>query len=519
MRIRLHKRRDIYLDYAPVINFSIPDECDTLRIGKMTGDLTLNLTDEGAGDGDYFKLLVEADGTLRTLTIAGPQGAPASASLTNGGAVVYFVFHKGLGQYISVVAPGSSSGGAAWPLNGVGTLTGDVTIDAAGKNLTLGSAASKIAGFEMNITGDYDIKFGQGNVVFGKNINVNAPANYFECWAFGSDHTILAEAGSGLAWNLIMGELGSTLARAGAGIGDTAILGGSANTVESSGSGTQVYFIGMLAGYNNKVEGLTSYVFGSSVTGIGNYISNGCAWASGSNVRITGMGGFGHGFLTDQDFYGGSPSPKVLIAGIHGINMSANTPAQTAGHGVLADFAAIIGGVNGHIPADSPRSVILGGNLIKARAAAPDQVYVPGLNIMSAMVLDNTLTEVMVRNPVTGQIKSRTIALVAERVLEITNPTGAENRTLLFTPKEITIAQIDDVVVGLTPSVSWNINFAPTRNGVPTLLFNVDRTTNSEAGSSTATFDNPVIPAGSWVWLTTSAMSGTVNSLDIQVSF
>jgi hypothetical protein len=106
MRLRLYKRRAIVLPYGAIINFVIPDECDTLRIEKLTGDLTLNLIDPFGNDGDYLKLLLEADGVApRTVTIAGPQGSPGTAVLAVGVAALYLVFHKGTGQYCSVVAP------------------------------------------------------------------------------------------------------------------------------------------------------------------------------------------------------------------------------------------------------------------------------------------------------------------------------------------------------------------------------------------------------------------------------
>jgi hypothetical protein len=105
MRLRLYKRRAIVLPYAAVINFQIPNECDTLRIETLTGDLALNLFDPAANDGDYLKLLLMSDGSPRTVTIGGPQGSPGVAVLASGVAVLYLVYHAGSGQYASVVAP------------------------------------------------------------------------------------------------------------------------------------------------------------------------------------------------------------------------------------------------------------------------------------------------------------------------------------------------------------------------------------------------------------------------------
>ena len=83
--------------------------------------------------------------------------------------------------------------------------------------------------------------------------------------------------------------------------------------------------------------------------------------------------------------------------------------SQTDNHGVNAEASAVLGGLNPDIPSSSPRTVILGGNGIKARSSAPDQVYMPSLNIVTTPSNDDTLTQVMVRDDSTsgGPIKYR----------------------------------------------------------------------------------------------------------------
>lgn len=109
MRLRLWKRRVAKVDYDPlnpIIDFVIPDECDTLQIGMLTGDLTLNLIDPYGQSGDYLKVLLIADGVSpRTVTIGGPQGAPGVAVLNVGVAALFLIYTDAIGQYASVVAP------------------------------------------------------------------------------------------------------------------------------------------------------------------------------------------------------------------------------------------------------------------------------------------------------------------------------------------------------------------------------------------------------------------------------
>ena len=107
MRLRYYKRRTVYVDYAATINFTVPPECDTLRIGTLTGALALNIIDPNGKDGDYLKILVMADASARVITIGGAQGAPGTVNLgANAVACFWIIFHEGIGKYASVVAPG-----------------------------------------------------------------------------------------------------------------------------------------------------------------------------------------------------------------------------------------------------------------------------------------------------------------------------------------------------------------------------------------------------------------------------
>jgi hypothetical protein len=108
---------------------------------------------------------------------------------------------------------------------------------------------------------------------------------------------------------------------------------------------------------------------------------------------------------------------------------------------------------------------------------------------------------------------------VSTKSVNVASPTGSENITLFFTEGQITIVEIYDVIRGLGASVDWNISFGTDRSVATFDLFNTDRTTVSIIGSSTTIFDNPVIPANNWVWLTTSSISGTIEDFNITIRF
>ena len=136
-------------------------------------------------------------------------------------------------------------------------------------------------------------------------------------------------------------------------------------------------------------------------------------------------------------------------------------------------------------------------------------------------VLFNTVTGLTVNGnlTVTGTTSSGTISATTYqnlpikdiKTITITYPTATENVTFFYTQQAYTIAEVEDVVRGTSPSVTYNISFASTRDsGSPTNVFTSNRTVTSTAGSSTTTFANATIPANSWVWIITSAAaSGT----------
>ena len=99
-------------------------------------------------------------------------------------------------------------------------------------------------------------------------------------------------------------------------------------------------------------------------------------------------------------------------------------------------------------------------------------------------------------------------------VLEL--PTSTEDIPLGFFDEAITIRQINDVVVGTTPSLTWNIYHATTKDSTaPNTVFTSDRVTTSESGAESLPADtnrnDDTIPAGSWVWFESSAESGTTS--------
>lgn len=110
----------------------------------------------------------------------------------------------------------------------------------------------------------------------------------------------------------------------------------------------------------------------------------------------------------------------------------------------------------------------------------------------------------------TGNTGPRNIAILA--------PTASENITLFFTTQALTISKIAHVIRGGT-SVTFTIRHASTRSAAGTEVVTGGTVANSTTGATVTSFNSASIPANSWVWVTTSAVAGTVNELSVSVEF
>jgi hypothetical protein len=103
----------------------------------------------------------------------------------------------------------------------------------------------------------------------------------------------------------------------------------------------------------------------------------------------------------------------------------------------------------------------------------------------------------------------------------IESPTGAEDISLFFTDVAITISKMVAVLNGsATPSVTWTIRHSTDRNAAGNeVVTGGTTTTSTTTGSVVTSFNDATIPANSFVWLETTAQSGTVTQLNISIKF
>jgi hypothetical protein len=104
-----------------------------------------------------------------------------------------------------------------------------------------------------------------------------------------------------------------------------------------------------------------------------------------------------------------------------------------------------------------------------------------------------------------------------EKSITVENPTNAENMTIFFAKNAITGVSASAVLRGsATPSVTYTLKHATTRDAAGTSIVSDTVTSVSAVDTNAAVVS---IPAGSFVWLETSAKSGTVTELHVTFNY
>jgi hypothetical protein len=112
-------------------------------------------------------------------------------------------------------------------------------------------------------------------------------------------------------------------------------------------------------------------------------------------------------------------------------------------------------------------------------------------------------------------------SLPRSKSIAIENPTASEKWVLFFTESAITVAKIEAVLLGSsTPSVTFSIRYGTDISGAGTEVVTSGITVTSvSTGSATTSFNSASVPASNFVWITTSAQSGTVTALQVSVIY
>ena len=100
-------------------------------------------------------------------------------------------------------------------------------------------------------------------------------------------------------------------------------------------------------------------------------------------------------------------------------------------------------------------------------------------------------------------------------------PGSSEDLTIFYTDVAITISQLSAVLLGSsTPSVTWTVRHDPDRSASGNeVVTSGTTTTSTTTGDEVTSFNDATVPANSWVWLETTAQSGTVTELAVSIEY
>jgi len=130
---------------------------------------------------------------------------------------------------------------------------------------------------------------------------------------------------------------------------------------------------------------------------------------------------------------------------------------------------------------------------------------------------NGTLTTLSILSLPYSQL-SGTPTISGGKGMSVTSPTSTENIMMYFTPIVITVTNVQEALSGSTPSVTYILGYSSTRSGVLTNIVDSHAATSTTGVAATLTA-NVSIPANSYIILTTSATSGTINELGIAINY
>lgn len=104
------------------------------------------------------------------------------------------------------------------------------------------------------------------------------------------------------------------------------------------------------------------------------------------------------------------------------------------------------------------------------------------------------------------------------RGITMVSPGASENATLFYTTSALTLSSVWAVLTGTSPSITFSIASGSSRASATTTHVNAQTVTSTTTGTS-VTIANTSIPANSWVWITTSAASGTIGTFHTSLNF
>lgn len=111
--------------------------------------------------------------------------------------------------------------------------------------------------------------------------------------------------------------------------------------------------------------------------------------------------------------------------------------------------------------------------------------------------------------------------IIFTKSITIESPTATEDISFFYSDIAITVTKITAVLVGSsTPSVTWTVRHGTDRSATGAEVVTSGTTTTSiSTGSVVTSFNDATIVADSFVWIETTAQSGTVGQISITLEY
>ena len=106
--------------------------------------------------------------------------------------------------------------------------------------------------------------------------------------------------------------------------------------------------------------------------------------------------------------------------------------------------------------------------------------------------------------------------VISPKFVSIESPTSGQTKTLMYNFSATTVSVVRAGISGGT-SVAYSVYHDTARNGSGTTI--AAETTTNAAGGSTPTIISASVPAGSWIWVETTTVTGTVNEFNLSIEF
>lgn len=104
------------------------------------------------------------------------------------------------------------------------------------------------------------------------------------------------------------------------------------------------------------------------------------------------------------------------------------------------------------------------------------------------------------------------------KTFTLQEPTSSDNVTIFKTYVDITVQEVIAVSTGSFPSTTYQLKYNTDRSNIGNNLTNSSVSGNTTTGN-TATLSSSTIPANSWIWLETTAATGTNVYLSVDIRY